>query len=395
MGESHDDNSHDGHGRRKGEEDAAATRIQATFRGHRVRREMGAVGVLHKEATVMEAGAPTDEASLNSISASDGHTPQPAHSVEKEPTPTTSLDTDGSREDAAATRIQASFRGHRTRKQVQLLRGAVDADGHSAVVDEYHTSSHNDSREEEGDDATDEHHDGSLDGVEDDVALDGDESNHHDVNPHTNSDGHDRDEDEQHDVRNEDDRRHVAVTAANDHTSAARHAFPHAVTTHGHASHVSTEIAEQEAIDAALFAKLMATGGLDAPSVSPQTSASHTRVGGLGDHNEDEGDHNHAHGSASGYHENAAATRIQAGYRGHRARQQMRELRAEEEDSRRRAAEEQERWLMEAVIAGEHTVFKIGPWHCVFQYVGGHASQRSPHLTIVNRFRTELQRRAI
>jgi creatine kinase len=114
------------------EEEAAAAKIQAGFRGHKVRKEMAAkrdgegdadavAGAEADAAAEDDADADADAATAEVTPAADNAAATAAED------PATSLGLEGSvEEEAAAAKIQAGFRGHKVRKEMAAKR---DGDG--------------------------------------------------------------------------------------------------------------------------------------------------------------------------------------------------------------------------------------------------------------------------
>jgi hypothetical protein len=149
----------------------------------------------------------------------------------------------------------------------------------------------------------------------------------HGASPHGHSDAADHDSDE---------------TLANTSHSHARQPLASADGAYDYPSSVDrtrVAYADQEALDAALFARLMASGGLDTAEVPPPPVL------------------NAAHSDDSeGADDDTWSSRREL------AEKQTHKLRAaeeEEEEGRRRKADEEAQWLLEAAIAGWSTALLV------------------------------------
>lgn len=108
------------------EEDLAATKIQAGFRGHQTRKELA-------QKKVMKEDKELDQAATKIQANYRGHKTRKELKKNQPPKDNNKTTKFSNEEEQAATKIQAGFRGHQTRKQLNQ-QVCYDQGAHSAVV---------------------------------------------------------------------------------------------------------------------------------------------------------------------------------------------------------------------------------------------------------------------
>lgn len=108
------------------EEDKAATKIQAGFRGHQTRKELA-------QKKVMKEDKELDQAATKIQANYRGHKTRKELKKNQPPKDNNKTTKFSNEEEQAATKIQAGFRGHQTRKQLNQ-QVCYDQGAHSAVV---------------------------------------------------------------------------------------------------------------------------------------------------------------------------------------------------------------------------------------------------------------------
>lgn len=115
------------------EEDIAATKIQAGFRGHQTRKELAQKKAIKEDKKAMKEDKELDQAATKIQANYRGHKTRKELKKNQPPKDNNKTTKYSSEEEQAATKIQAGFRGHQTRRQLNQ-QVCYDQGAHSAVV---------------------------------------------------------------------------------------------------------------------------------------------------------------------------------------------------------------------------------------------------------------------
>lgn len=115
------------------EEDIAATKIQAGFRGHQTRKELAQKKAMKEDKKAMKEDKELDQAATKIQANYRGHKTRKELKKNQPPKDNNKTTKYSSEEEQAATKIQAGFRGHQTRRQLNQ-QVCYDQGAHSAVV---------------------------------------------------------------------------------------------------------------------------------------------------------------------------------------------------------------------------------------------------------------------